>query len=95
MVVTVSVTFLLLNSPEGMKNVLSHFALEKIPIYRVFMNITSYLNHAINGFLYIIVGTRFRMELFKIFSRKERSGGLLSNPSANNTIVSSIGETRT
>ena len=95
MVVTVSVTFLLLNSPEGIKNVLSHLSLEKIPIYRAFMNITSYLNHAINGFLYIIVETRFRMELFKVFSRKGTSDGFSFNPSTNTTSICTISETRT
>ena len=73
MVVTVSVTFLLLNTPEGLKNAAPRLLLEEIPWYRVFMNITSYLNHSINGVLYCIVGTRFRTELSKIFCGKERS----------------------
>ena len=72
MVVTVSLTFLILNAPEGVKNSLPHLALEKIPWYRVFMNLTSYLNHSINGVLYCFVGTRFRMELCKIFGRNEK-----------------------
>ena len=53
-VVTISVTFLILNAPE-----------EVIPWYRVFMNLTSYLNQSINGVLYCIVGTRFRMQLYR------------------------------
>ena len=72
MVVTVSITFLILNTPEGVKNSIPHLEIEKIPWYRVFMNITSYLNHSINGVLYCFVGTRFRMELCEIFCRKEK-----------------------
>ena len=95
MVVTVSVTFLLLTAPEGIKNSLPHIDLETVAPFRVFMNITSYLNHAINGVLYIIVGTRFRQELFKIFCRKERSEDFSSNPSVNNTSISNMSEIRT
>ena len=73
MVVIVSVTFLLLNTPEGLRNAVPSLALEEIPWYRVFMNFTSYLNHSINGVLYCIVGTRFRQELSKIFVRKKIS----------------------
>ena len=73
MVVIVSVTFLLLNTPEGLRNAFPRLALEEIPWYRVFMNFTSYLNHSINGVLYCIVGTRFRLELSKIFVRKKIS----------------------
>ena len=73
MVVTVSVTFLLLNTPEGLKNAVPSLLLEEIPWNRVFMNITSYLNHSINGVLYCIVETKFRTELSKIFCGKERS----------------------
>ena len=64
---TVSIIFLLLHSPEGLKNAVPRLVLEEIPWYRIFMNFTSYLNHSINGVLYCIVGTRFRLELYKIF----------------------------
>ena len=37
------------------------------------MNITSYLNHSINGVLYCIVGTKFRLELCKILCPKKPS----------------------
>ena len=73
MVVTVSVIFLLLNSLEGLKNAVPRLVLEEIPWYRVFMNITSYLNHSINGVLHCIVGTRFRLELCNILCPKIRS----------------------
>ena len=59
MVAIVSVTFLVLNSPEGLRNAVPSLAFEEIPWYRVFMNFTSYLNHSFNGVLYCIVGTRF------------------------------------
>ena len=91
MVVTISVTFLLLNSPEGLKNAVPGLVLEEIPWYRVFMNITSYLNHSINGVLYCIVGTRFRTELSKIFCGKERSEDISSTQSLNNPSLTTIG----
>ena len=73
MVVIVSVTFLLLNTPEGLRNAVPSLALEEISWYRVFMNFTSYLNHSLNGVLYCIVGTRFRLELSKLFVCKKLS----------------------
>ena len=79
MVVIVSVTFLLLNTPEGLRNAVPSLALEEIPWYRVFMNFTSYLNHSINGVLYCIVGTRFRTELSKIFCRQNSVNSLTKN----------------
>ena len=94
MVVTVSVTFLLLNTPEGLKNAVPSLLLEEIPWYRVLMNITSYLNHSING-LYCIVGTRFRTELSKIFCSKERSEGVSSIQSLSNSSLTTIGGSRT
>ena len=92
MVVTVSVIFLLLNSLEGLKNAVPSLVLEVIPWYRVLMNFTSYLNHSINGVLYCIVGTRFRMELCKIICRKRRSPeGISSIQSINDTSLTIIG----
>ena len=90
MVVTVSVTFLLLNSLEGLKNAVPRLVLEEIPWYRIFMNFTSYLNHSINGVLYCIVGTRFRTELSRIFCGKERSEGASSIQSPNISSLTTI-----
>ena len=71
MVVTVSITFLILTAPAGVSDVLwPKIVIWMIPEYRVFMNITTYLNHSINGILYCIVGSRFRRELLKLFFRK-------------------------
>ena len=89
MVVTVSVTFIVLTAPTGEAYALSRMVqLEEIPLYRVFMNLTRYLNHSINGVLYIIVGTRFRLELFKLFCRKERPEVLLASHSASQISIS-------
>ena len=46
--------------------------LANYPVYRVMMNFTQYLNHSINGVLYCIVGSRFRMQIKKVLCRKER-----------------------
>ena len=94
MVVTVSVIFLLLNTPEGLKNAVPSLLLEEIPWYRIFMNFTSYLNHSINGVLYCIVGTRFRTELSKIFCRIERSEGISSSQSLDDTSLTAISRER-
>ena len=93
MVVTVSVTFLLLTSPTGVNEALWHVNdLSKNPMYRLFVNLTQYLNHSINGVLYCIVGTRFRKEFLKIFCRKEMSDS--TSYSANNASVITISGTR-
>ena len=95
MVVTVSVTFIILTAPTGVAYALSRIVqLEEIPLYRVFMNLTRYLNHSINGVLYIIVGSRFRLELFKLFCRKERPGRLSSSHSVINTSQITISGSR-
>ena len=91
MVVTVSVTFLLLTTPTAVNDALWHiFQLEEIPFYHSFMNLTQYLNHSINGVLYCIVGSRFRMELVKILNRKGRPEGLSYSISGNNTSLTNI-----
>ena len=75
MVVTVSVTFLILTTPTAINMTQSiETQLANNSLYRAFMNLTQYLNHSINGVLYVIVGTKFRSELLKIISRrKERT----------------------
>ena len=95
MVVTVSVTFLLLTSPTAVAYARSFIIrLEDVPSYRVFMNFTQYLNHSINGLLYIIVGSRFRSELLKILCRKERPDAIFPTQSQNNTSLTSISRSR-
>ena len=86
MVVTVSVTFLLLTAPVGVDNALSHVVrLTQFPFYRLFMNLTQYLNHSINGILYCIVGSRFRTELLKLFRRKAKRETTSTDYSSSNT----------
>ena len=91
MVVTVSVTFLILTAPTAVSYACSFtIRLDNVPSYRVFQNITQYLNHSINGLLYIIVGSRFRNELLKILCRKERPDTISFTQSRNNTSLTSI-----
>ena len=95
MVVTVSVTFLLLTAPTAVNDALWHiFQLDSIPFYHSFMNLTQYLNHSINGVLYCIVGSRFRMEPVKILYRKGRPEGLSYSNSGNNTSLTNINGSR-
>ena len=73
MVVTVSITFLLLTAPTAVNMALwQNIRLSNNTIYRAFMNLTQYLNHSINGVLYIIVGSRFWNELLKLFCKKRK-----------------------
>ena len=72
MVVTVSVTFLLLTAPTGVDDALTPIMqLGTNPLYTAFMNITQYIKHSINAVLYIIVGSKFRRELFNLFQHKQ------------------------
>ena len=72
MAVTVSVTVLILTAPTAAQNAIhTLYTLSRFPFYITFMNLTQYLNHSINRFLYCVVGSKFRVELFKIFCRKK------------------------
>ena len=98
MVVTVSVTFLILTAPTAVYTALPHvIPLSENPEYQVFMNITQYLNHTINGVLYCIVGSKFRNELLKILCKnckKERTVESSASYSVGNTSVVTISGTR-
>ena len=92
LVVAVSVTFLLLTSPTAgnIQQISGTVLLPNNPLYRALMNITQYLNHSINGILYILVGSRFRKELLKIFSSKKRPEGLSCSHSVKNISLNTI-----
>ena len=84
LVVTVSATFLILTAPSAVDLALFNIIdLSNNPVYHVFMNITQYLNHSINGVLYIIVGSKFRMELLKIFCGKKMDHSMSVSHSVN------------
>ena len=94
MVVTVSLTFLILTVPNGVRRAVKPVIdLWSYPESRAFLTLTQYLNHSINGYLYCIVGSRFRTELLKIFCRKdkrENSSTIYSINSSNLTEVTEI-----
>ena len=95
MVVTVSITFLILTAPTAVYMALPHvIQLPNNPFYYVFMNITQYLNHSINGVLYCIVGSRFRNEFLKILCRKKRPDTISTSCSVTNRNVITISGTR-
>ena len=95
MVVTVSVTFLILTAPTAVYMALAYVTqLPNNPSYQVFMNVTQYLNHSINGVLYCIVGSKFRNELLKILCRKERTVESSASYSVGNSSVTTISGTR-
>ena len=65
MVLTVSIMFIVLTTPVAIDQITAR-KLTPYPLYYVFMVSMQYLNHSINGFLYCIVGTKFRQELCKL-----------------------------
>ena len=90
MVVIVSVTFLILTAPTAVDDTLDKWY-SLGPLYRVFKNITQYLNHSINGLLCCIVGSKFRGELLNIFCRKKRVPDITVSHSVNTNISMEIG----
>ena len=92
MVVTVSVTFLILTAPSAVHSVFyKWYSLrDNLPLYRAFMNLTQYLNHSINGVLYIMVGSKFRMEVIKIFCGKQRGHSMPVSCSVNKISLVSV-----
>ena len=81
MLITVSLVFIFLMGPEAV----CRFYVIYAPQYFLhcllfgFVSLMEYLNHSINGFMYCIVGARFRNELLdilccrKIRSRRDRT----------------------
>ena len=73
MLVTVSVTFVILTGPGSLVYSITHYP---HPITEAVIRIVTNLNHAINGILYCIVGSRFRKEVLDIVccrKKKNRS----------------------
>ena len=93
MVVTVSLTFLILTAPNGVGRALKPVVdLWSFPESRAFITLTQYLNHSINGYLYCIVGSRFRTELLKVFCRKDMRENMSTIYSVNSTNLTNMME---
>ena len=92
MVVTVSITFILLTAPTAVSEALFGWypSSHNFPLLRAFAIFTHYLNHSINGFLYCIVGSRFRKEVVRIFRRRRRSEGVSVSTSVTSQINGNI-----
>ena len=58
--ITVTMTFIILTAPAQITFAIT---LNVHPLLKPFLYLTTALNHGINGFLYMIVGSKFRMEL--------------------------------
>ena len=63
MLVTVSVTFIILTGPSAVVYFITHYP---HPLTQAVIYIVADLNHAINGVLYCVVGSRFRKEVLDI-----------------------------
>ena len=88
MLVTISVTFIILTGPIS---IIYLITLTPHPLVRVIMHVLSDLNHAINGVLYCIVGSRFRNELVKTLSycKAKRSRSNMATVSKNSCSLES------
>ena len=75
--ITVTMTFIILTGPA---NIVSAITLNIHPLIEPFLYISVALNHSINGFLYCIVGSKFRNELIATLHCKRRH--VLGNDSA-------------
>ena len=97
MLITVSTMFIILTGPVAI--VTSTIPRSEVrPMIFVFMVIMRYINHAINGLLYIISGSRFTAELMKMFAFSRCSKPRDLNPSisvTNATAMSDISLTST
>ena len=96
MVITVSVMFIVLTTPVAIDQITAR-KLTPYPLYYVFMVSMQYLNHSINGFLYCIVGTKFREELCKLLrccskhdGRHGNNGGSNDNSTNTSTIATQV-----
>ena len=64
MLVTISIMFIILTGPVAIVYVIS---VQPKPLVYAIISIMQYTNHSINGFLYCIVGSKFRKKLIKTF----------------------------
>ena len=71
MVVTVSVVFVTLTMPVAIDFSCAMF--ERSWLYISLTNMSQYLNHSINGVLYLIVSTKLRKVLVKLICCKKSS----------------------
>ena len=97
MLLTISFAFMILTGPIVLLN--SIWPNENYPYLSFEIAIIlQYLNHAVNGFLYCLSGSRFRNELKKLFAFKKgasflNSHSLSRNNQSNTTAVSEVRST--
>ena len=84
MVVTVSLAFIILTSPNAIDNAVG-FELSANPFGSIFVVSMQHLNHSINGILYCIFGEKFRNELSKVFPCCGMEGKHSKSPSMNSS----------
>ena len=89
MLITVSIAFIVLTGPVS---VIFFITETPNPYVTEFVHILPDLNHAINGVLYCVVGSRFRNELINTFCCRKRQGSQsnISMSGSDNTRLSNI-----
>ena len=91
MLVTVSVTFIISTGPSAVVYFITHYP---HPITEAVVRIMANLNHAINGILYCVVGSRFRKEVLDIVCCcKRKNQSQCTYLSSDNSTDSSINNT--
>ena len=90
--ITVTMAFMVLTGPANMV-----FAITQNvhPLLEPFLRLAVALNHSINGFLYMIVGSKFRKELIAILRCKRRQPGDIESGKSRSTEVSNVSKDTT
>ena len=91
MLLAISVAFITLTSPAVIANAVWPNSTIPIEIFITFGALQN-LNHAVNGILYCIVGSRFRNELKKMFQCKTRNSILRPSSSSSSDVRSRTGD---
>ena len=78
--ITVTMTFIILTAPPQILFAITH---DNHPLVDAFLYISLALNHGINGFLYTVVGSKFRKELINTLRCIRRQNGTDVNRNSN------------
>ena len=85
--ITVAMTFIILTAPA---EIIFSISIDSNPILDSLLYSTLALNHSINGFLYMIVGSKFRKELIATLRCKMRQPGDIESSKSRSTEVYNV-----
>ena len=85
--ITVTMTFIILTGPA---NIVFSITTDTHPLLSPFLYLAMALNHGINGFLYTIVGSKFRKELIAILCCNKRQNQDTERGRSRSTQISTV-----